>query len=529
MSSQISAKALGKIFRYLIDGGSLNGEIERLPEPYYSIAEQVQAEPPTSKARATIFANKVTDPEVLKEVSASGPITDLENAFDNEPIDISKLPFSDAGNSEVLNALYGQNVRYDHLKKIWLLFSGYWKPDSDGEIERLALQAARERMKIAIDISNNDKRKKAVRWSLVSENRGRLRSCIDIARILPPIADSGENWDPYPLLLGCKNGVFDLESGVFRQGRRSDRITKVTGCDYIPGAKADRWNRFLLEIFDGNQELIKFNQRAAGYSATGLTTEQAIFILWGKGANGKSIYENALGKVFGDYSASTPFSTLELSNNAQTNDIAALRGKRFVTVSEVNEARRLNEARVKNMASSDPVTARFLFGEYFTYTPTYKVWMATNHKPIITGNDEGIWRRIRLIPFTVSFRGREDRNLADDLDKELPGILNWIIEGAKEWLRHGLGMPEMVKNATESYRAESDILSQFLEQCTIYRDGARTKAGELYAEYERWCDENGEKALSGTAFGRKLKEREDITWSRISGFVYYLNLGILQR
>lgn len=525
-------KKLAITARHLIDGNPLNGHGKYFQEKDRKKLENILAEPPLSGRRAAIAAIEFKDdPELLKEINIAGPITDLDSIFEDDPIeiDISKYENTEAALAEYFVQNFGTIFRYDNAKKVWMFFNGvYWTPDTDGAIVRYALKSARKWTEKAEEISNNQRRKKALRWGLSAQNNGRLQSTIKILSTLPGIADSGNNWDTDPLLLGCPNGVYDLKNHVFRPGRQSDNITKVTGCDYIPGAKAPRWERFLIEVFVYH-DLIKFVQEMSGYSATGLTIEQVIFILWGKGANGKSIFTNAISKALGDHAGSTPSSTIELSINTQTDDLAALLGKRIITVSEINESRRLNEARIKNMVSSDPITARHLYGRWFTYTPTFKIWMPTNHKPIITGNDDGIWRRIREIPFNVSFKGREDKNLADDLDKELPGILNWIIEGAREWLEHGLSMPEEVKNATDTYRVESDILSQFLEQCTIYRAGARTKAGELYAEYEKWCAENGERTLSGTAFGRKLKEREEIRSNRVGGFVYYMNLGILQR
>jgi putative DNA primase/helicase len=272
--------------------------------------------------------------------------------------------------------------------------------------------------------------------------------------------------------------------------------------------------------------MVEFTQRAAGYSFTGDIREHLLFLCHGRGANGKSTLLNALRATLGDYSTNTPFSTFELNQSSATNDVAALDGLRFVTASETSETKRINEARVKAITGGDPVTARFLFGEFFTYRPTYKVWLAMNHRPGITGTDEGIWRRIRLIPFDVSFLGREDKTLAQELEAERQGILAWAVQGALKWQAGGLTEPAAVLAATEAYRRESDLLAQFLDDCTIQKAGARVKAGDLYKAYTAWCKDNNEKELTGTTFGRRMKERE-VDSVKQSGNVWYLDIGLI--
>lgn len=519
------------IISKLITGDSVNGHVKHLPQPWDHLAKAIQDESENSGLRSRVFeaalAGLADADSIRAAVNNADPLADLESLL--PPVDLTRLPATDAGNSEALAGLYGNRLRYDHRRKRWLIWHGHrWEPDQDGEPERLALDTVRKRLRAALDMKDDEKRSRLAKWALGSENRSRINALIAGAQAMHPITQSGDGWDSAHLLLGCANGVVELESGSLRPGKPADMLTLSTGTEYQPDAQAPRFKRFLSEVFNGDDELIEFIQRAVGYSLTGDIREHKLFLCWGKGANGKGTLFNAIRAALGEYAANTTFSTFEMNqaSSNQTNDIAALYGMRFVTASETSESRRMNEARVKAITGGDPVTCRFLFGEYFTYSPTFKVWLAMNHKPTITGTDDGIWRRIRLIPFTVSFKGREDMTLAQDLEAEREGILAWAVQGAVKWLAGGLTEPAAVLAATETYRQESDMLAQFLADCTIMQAGARVKSSTLYQVYLEWCKDNGEKFLTGTTFGRRMKER-DIDSVRQSGYVWYLDIGII--
>ena len=443
------------------------------------------------------------------------------------PAEIGTFNLTDAGNAETLAHIYGEKLRYDFRRQKWFIWNGQrWEQDTTNAIGRIALLTTRARMRRAVDIDDEKDRKKAYRWIYESENRSRLAAMVHIARSVYPIPSAGDQWDKNPWFLGCNNGIVDLRTGELRSGSPDDLITLSTGVDFDPLAIAPRFEQFLKEIFDYDLELIEFLQRAVGYSLTGDMREHVLFLCHGRCANGKSTLLNALRSALGEYATNTPFSTFELNQSSQTNDVAALCGLRFVTASETSESKRLNEARVKAISGGDPVTARFLFGEYFTYYPAYKVWLGMNHRPSIAGVDDGIWRRIRLIPFNVSFKDREDKNLAQTLEVERPGILAWAVTGAVKWLNGGLTEPKAVIAATEQYRQESDIIGQFLADCTTAQESAKVAAGELYKAYVEWCKANGEKELTGTTFGRRMKER-GIDSVR-SNHVFYLGIGVIR-
>ncbi|MFC1869867.1 phage/plasmid primase, P4 family [Chloroflexota bacterium] len=434
---------------------------------------------------------------------------------------------TDAGNAEYFTSQYSDRLRHDHRRGRWLeWFKHYWRQDTDGQITRLALKAMRDRYKAATVIDDLDHRKEAAKWAIGSESRARLDALTAIARDLKPIADSGEHWDANLWLFSVANGVIELKTGELRPGKQSDMITMQSPVVYDTEAKAPRWQSFLAEIFNDNQELIDWLQRYCGYALTGDTREQVIPIGYGAGANGKTVLEAALRHVFGDYAYDAPFSTFELFNRSPiSNDIAALVGKRFVTSSETNADTRLNEARIKALTGGDSVTARFLHCEFFTFQPMAKFFLAVNHRPRTQDDSYGFWRRVRLIPFTRQFKGKaDDKELLSKLIAEAPGILNWLIEGCLQWQKVGLEpTPDCILAATREYEADSDPLSQFLlDECAITSQ-AQGKAIDFYRHYADWCKDQGyreKEILTNNAFGRRMGQKFEKSHER-AGAVYH--------
>ena len=346
----------------------------------------------------------------------------------------------------------------------------------------------------------------------------------------PAFSYSGDGWDADPWLVGVKNGVVDLRSGILRDGKPEDRITRHIEHDFDPQAQCPRWLRFMEEIFSSDAELIRYLHRAVGYSLTGITREQCLFVCYGIGANGKTILMRTIRHAFGPYASDTPFTTFELTARVSVpNDVAALDGKRFVTSSETNEGTRLNEARVKALTGCDPITARLLYKEFFTFSPVCKLWLAVNHKPRVSDDSFGFWRRVRLIPFLRTFTGKDDdKHLDEQLKAEAQGILAWAVRGALDWQEHGLEAPAAVKAATAEYQAESDPLAGFLVECCVQVSGARATASELYKRYRRWANDAGlreRETLTMQAFGRRIGamfERK-----KVGGLIGYNGIGIL--
>jgi len=408
--------------------------------------------------------------------------------------DISSDEFhrSDTGNAQLFARMHGQNARYDFLRGRWLLWRGHhWVPDTDGEIYRIAEDVARKRYEDAWELSDKSEARQASGYAIGAENRTRMVAMLDLARSQVPIANSGETWNIDPMLLGVPNGVVDLRSGKLRDGRRGDGITHVTGVRYDPDAVGDRWLQFLHEVFGGDGDLIDFVQRAVGYSLTGDVGEQCLFLLHGVGANGKSTFLNAIRHVAGAYGYNMPFSTVEMRGRcAVPNDLAALVGRRLVTSSETSETTRLNESRVKALTGGDPITARFLHQEYFTFQPVGKFWLGVNHKPRVEDDSHGFWRRVRLIPFERQFPG--DKNLEAQLQAEAPAILAWAVHGCLLWQKRGLDPPDCVLSATDEYRQESDPLEAFLaEQIEETGDDMALPVRDIVKAYADWASREG--------------------------------------
>jgi putative DNA primase/helicase len=425
-------------------------------------------------------------------------------------LEISRFNRSDSGNAELFAALFGSIVRYDHAARRWLVWNRHWwTPDDTQEVAVLAKELARWRSRAAFSLEDADKRTSELKWAMKSESRHRLEATIKLAQPEPPIADDGKHWDANPMLLGVANGVIDLKTGELRPGKQSDRVTLHTDVAFDPKAKCPRFEQFLTEVFGSDQQLIEYVQKAVGYSLTGDVREQVFFLAYGTGANGKSTFLEVVRTISGAYAYNLPFSAFELKGrSAIPNEIAALSGKRFVTAVETNESAELNEGRLKALTGSDLITARFLYRELFTFDPTAKFWLAFNHKPKVSDDSPGFWRRVRLIPFLKRFTADQaDPNLLDTLRGEASGILNWAVEGTRKWEKEGLQSPALVGEASEEYREESDVLKEFLEDGCVVDPSGQIPAATLWKGYVHWADSNHERSVDRKTFSQKMQMR----------------------
>jgi putative DNA primase/helicase len=427
-----------------------------------------------------------------------------------EILAMTKYGRTDAGNAEFFAAVNKEELRYDHKRGQWLAWhKHWWTKDNNGLVYRLAKSVARMRAQAAQHMSEKEKEKE-IAWARLSESWARLEAMLKLAESEYPLSDSGEGWDAAPMLLGVANGVVDLKTGVRRDGLPAEKITLWSPFEFDASAPCPRWLRFLNEVFGNDQSLINFVQRAAGYSLTGSTREQCLFLLYGSGANGKSTFLEVLRKVFGCYASNLPFSALELASRSNIpNDVAGMAGKRLVTAIETSESAQLNEARIKMLTGGDPVTARHLYGEFFVFLPTAKLWLAFNHLPNVKDDSPGFWRRIKLIPFNQRFEsGAIDKELLPKLAVESPGILAWAVQGALMWQTEGLGEPTVVREATETYRKVSDPLEEFIEEYCIVTPSARVTAAAIWNAFDGWQDKTrGHIPLNRTAFSQRLEAK----------------------
>lgn len=437
--------------------------------------------------------------------------------------------FDDMGNAERFVDLFGENVRYCYTEKKWYFYNSMrWSVDNLGVILRMAdkcveAMKAEAKLYLQADEESGGDMAKAFEKHMKSSRSNKSKKAMlnEIEHHLPilPI-----QMDRYKMALNTPSGIINLKNGDVKAHNPEYYFTKITSVDCAEAADCPRWLAFLDDIFADDKDLIRYIQKAVGYSLTGSTAEQCAFFLYGTGRNGKSTFIDVIRDVFGDYAANIQPETIMVKSsqsNAINSDIARLKGARLVTSVEPNEGVRLNEGLLKQLTGDDTVTARKLYSEEFEFKPEFKLWMATNHKPIIRGTDTGIWRRIHMIPFNVQIpEDKVDKNLTHKLKAEMTAIFKWCIDGCLMWQREGLQMPAAVLKSVREYRREMDVISAFIEdKCTL--EGT-VQASMLYAAYASWADSNNEYCMSNTKFSTELAKR----FEKIKGRNYNYFTGI---
>lgn len=413
---------------------------------------------------------------------------------------------TDLWNARRLVREHGADLRYSHEEKAWLAWDGQrWQRDRTGEIARRA-KATVDGLHMEGRRSNRLDSRDLLKHSIKSMSQRSIVAMIALAESEPGIPVIADELDADPWLLNVANGTLDLRTGALRSHRRGDLCTKMAPVDFDPEAACPTWDAFLWRVFDGDADAIGYLQRALGYSLTGRMTEHVLHACWGTGANGKSTLLNALAAMLGDYSQVLPADALLRKRvGSASNDIAGLRGVRLALVIETPAEGRLNEPLVKQLTGGDKVRARALYQDFSEFAPEAKYWIATNRKPVVSADDDGLWRRLRLVPFTVTIGEQErDPNLPDKLLAEMPGILAWAVRGCLAWQAQGLGTARSVTVATAAYRTEMDSVAAFLEDSCQEGEREQVGATALYSAYRSWAEATGERRISQTAFGAEL-------------------------
>lgn len=439
------------------------------------------------------------------------PIPGRAGAY--RPVDWSQ--HGDVRNARHFAALFGGRLLYIHGVKKWLRWSdARWVLCDQGQEIEAAKQAAQAMMadaaaSLAVD---QDRGKLRVKEAMAAHQISRLKATLELARSEPGMSAGQADLDANPTLLGVGNGVVDLKSGALLANRPELLITRHCAADYGTAATCPRWLQFMTEVFPGDPATIDAVQRLLGYTLTGLNTEEVIVFCIGFGANGKSIFGNIVNRIIGGYGKVAPHSLLAArrrDDHGPRGDISMLEGARLVSVNELPGGMQLDEQTVKSLAGREPISARELYEEFRTFDPSFTVWVRTNHRPIIKGDDDGIWRRVVVLPFRQKFEGaRRDPHLEARLWVEREGILRWMIEGARQYLTAGnLALSPTILAEQRQYRSESDLLGEFLADCTVADPKARVPDKELFTKWCGWCDGSGHRAGTKATFTQRLRER----------------------
>lgn len=449
--------------------------------------------------------------------AARAPV-EVEKGVPPPTIEPKDYHFTMEGNAQRLVDAYGSTLRYVDIWKKWLIWNGkQWKVDTTGRIVLYAkriIKAIYSEGARLISAANGDaavtaKGTALVEFSLKCENVDKIKGLLILAQ--SELAIEPDALDANPMLFNCDNGTLDLATGAFNAHNPLDLITKISPAVYDPAARAPLWLDFIEWSMIGRVELMHYLCRMAGYSLTGDNREQILFILHGDGNNGKSTLLEVLSHVLGGYAVDTPTDTIMRKPNQSSgisNDIARLANARMVTASEPAEGQRLNDELIKQMTGGYALTARFLHAEFFSFTPRFKLWLDTNHIPSIRETGPSMRRRLRLIPFDNKVTEEtKDKELGDKLIAEASGILNWCLDGCKDWQANGMGYPVEVMEKTNNYLDDMDTLGHFIDAaCSIHMQ-AMVQAQALYNAYVAWCTEANEHPIGSKTFSQAIANK----------------------
>ena len=452
-----------------------------------------------------------------------------------EPEEKKKYDMTDTGNAHRLFDKFSTIVRYSYNRKKWLYWdSKMWRIDEGSEIKKLADSVCEDIKHEAILEQDEKTQLEMLKWASRTASSKGKDNMIKECQHLDGIPASPDDFDAYTDFINCQNGIVNLRNGELFPHDSNFMMSKITACEYDEsGKKPELWLKFLDDVTNHNKELQDYIQKCVGYSLSGSTREQCAYFLYGMGNNGKSTFLDTIADMLGGYASNAQPETIMMKKwggEGANSDIARLKSARFVTSEEPTEGVRLNEGLLKQLTGGSKVTCRFLYGDEFEYMPEFKIWIATNHKPIIRGTDFGIWRRIKLIPFEVNIpMGKVDKLLKYKLRKEYPQIMRWAVEGCIKWQKEGITEPKCVLDAVKEYKQEMDLLAGFLEQCIVIDYDCKEKipASELFRYYSKWAKENNEYEMSSKKFfrevGKKLPDK-----GRDSRGVFYTSIRMTE-
>lgn len=475
--------------------------------------------------------------ELIKWMSSTSSSNSSNSSSSSNSSNSSSLKVyerSDTGNAARLYDKYGTDLKYSYNRKGWYYWNGkMWEIDEKGVVKKMTDA-------VCADITAEAEAtldKEMLRWARRSASSTAKEAMIKECQHLHDIPAAPVDFDKDTDMLNCLNGIVNLQTGELLPHDRERMMSKIVSCDYdVDHGKPEKWLKFLDDITACDKDLQEYIQRCVGYSLTGSGREQCVYFLYGMGNNGKSTFLDTISDIMGEYARNMGVETIMQSKfgsgTGANSQIARLRSARFVTCEEPPMGA-LNESVVKQITGGSKVTARFLYGSEFEFTPEFKLWIATNHKPIIKGTDFGIWRRIKLIPFEVIIPPEKvDKNLKAKLREEFPQILAWAVEGAMKWYKDGdLMEPDKVKDAVKEYKQDMDTIGTFFSECIeITNDKADKRShSDLFGVYKEWVKENNEFEMTSRAFGRELiKLLPDESKTKMKGNVFYRKIRLTE-
>ena len=457
---------------------------------------------PQGELRLMEQIKKIEEPEerVTKNDSEINP-TNEEVNFGHD--------FNEVGLAQKLIDIYGQDIRFVKGLNAWIVWDGtVWQEDGTKiYIKRLVINMLNKLKEQAAEIEDKDTRKCNIKFLTSSGTAKKIYSIIDLAQAGQGIMIDTKELNRNHALLNCSNGTVNLRTGKIQKHSREDYITKKLDIAYDSNATCPEWEKFVSELMCGDEELVDFLQKAFGYALTGEVIEQCLFFFYGKGKNGKSTILNVLKNLMAGYAKQAPAGTFTKgsSKNSANFELAYLHDARVVISTEIAEGERFDENLIKSLTGGDPFTARSPYKGFFEFEPTLTLFFATNNKPKIFGQDEGIWRRPLLVKFNYSVPAdKVDKNLCKKLNSEQEGILAWLVRGAINWYKNGLQPPQAVIEATQEYREDEDRLGGFMKDVCDVGEDYHVTSSDLYKAYVKWAEENGEHPMAQRTLTQRI-------------------------
>lgn len=451
-------------------------------------------------------------------------------ADDDDGADGDGAPrLTELGNSERLIDRFGNDLRFCSALGGWMQWSdgsGTWSRDATGEVVRCAKMIAKSFWGDARDAKTPEMSAALGGWARTSEKARSIASMIKLAESDKRVATMANDFDRDPWLLNVQNGTLDLRTGELRPHDPANMCTKLAPVAFDANATCPRWTQFLTEV-QPDPTVRTFLQRFAGYVATGVIRERVLVLLVGGGRNGKSVFVRAISHLLGDYATyAAPDILMAREGQRHPTELADLFGVRFAALSEAKADRSFDEETLKRLTGNEPIKARYIGKDFFEFEMTAKLAMAVNHRPRVADTTQSIWDRLREVPFTVRIdEANEDRALFEKLCAEMPGILNWTLEGCREWQREGLGAPAAVMAATAEYRESEDRLAAFFDECTVTGASERMSRFDLRSAYESWSRMQGEKPMDLKAFAQAVREK-GFESSKVMGVRFWKGLRL---